>query len=236
MARADVYVSFDNVAVGTAQGEGIIECMGDAGTIEGKKIIQLHGSPTDNNATLFKQGYQDAIADSGIETVGRRSRAGLGQRPGWRDLRAAATPPQAARSTACSSPTTVSALAAQAVLAATAGLGKCRPPVRTPRWRACAPSSGTQCMTVYKPVKAEAEAAASLMVALANGDTAAADALATGKTADSVSGTDVPSVLLVPKPIYQDNVMDVINDGFTTVEKVCTTDEIKAACAANGVQ
>jgi ABC-type xylose transport system substrate-binding protein len=38
--------------------------------VEGKKIIQLHGSPTDNNATLFKQGYQDAIEGSGIETVG----------------------------------------------------------------------------------------------------------------------------------------------------------------------
>jgi len=54
---ADVYVSFDNVAVGTAQGE------------EGKKIIQLHGSPTDNNATLFRQGYQAAIADAGFVTV-----------------------------------------------------------------------------------------------------------------------------------------------------------------------
>ena len=67
-------MSFDNVAVGTAQGEGIIECLGgaDAAT-RGKKIIQLHGSPTDNNTTLFKQGYQDAIADSGLETVGEEA-------------------------------------------------------------------------------------------------------------------------------------------------------------------
>ena len=40
---ADVYVSFDNVAVGTAQGEGLIACFD--GDTEGKKIIQLHGSP-----------------------------------------------------------------------------------------------------------------------------------------------------------------------------------------------
>ena len=52
---------------------------------------------------------------------------------------------------------------------------------------------GTQCVTVYKAVKKEADAAAALMIALANGDTAAADALATGKTADSTAGTDVPS-------------------------------------------
>ena len=70
---ADVYVSFDNVAVGTAQGEGIIECLGGAGAVEGKKIIQLHGSPTDNNATLFKQGYQAAIEGSGLETVGEEA-------------------------------------------------------------------------------------------------------------------------------------------------------------------
>jgi D-xylose transport system substrate-binding protein len=70
---ADVYVSFDNVAVGTAQGEGIIECLGGAGNVEGKKIIQLHGSPTDNNATLFKQGYQTAIEGSGLETVGEEA-------------------------------------------------------------------------------------------------------------------------------------------------------------------
>ncbi len=37
---------------------------------KGKKIIQLSGSPTDNNATLFKQGQDEAIANSGIEVVG----------------------------------------------------------------------------------------------------------------------------------------------------------------------
>lgn len=94
---------------------------------------------------------------------------------------------------------------------------------------------GTQCMTVYKAVKQEAEAAAALAVALINGDTAAADALATGKTADSEAGTEVPSVLLVPQAIYPENVKDVIADGFTTVEKVCTTDELKAKCAEFGV-
>ncbi len=68
---ADVYVSFDNVAVGTAQGEGLIECFG--GDTDGKKIIQLHGSPTDNNATLFRQGYQAAMEGAGFETVGEQA-------------------------------------------------------------------------------------------------------------------------------------------------------------------
>jgi hypothetical protein len=63
---------------------------------------------------------------------------------------------------------------------------------------------GTQCMTVYKAIKKEAEAAAALAIALINGDQAAADALATGATADSETGMDVPSVLLVPQGITKD--------------------------------
>jgi len=95
---------------------------------------------------------------------------------------------------------------------------------------------GTQCVTVYKAVKQEADAAAQIMIALATGDTASADALVTGTTTDSTAGTEVPSVLLVPQQIFPENVKDVVADGFTTVEKVCTTDEIKAACTKYGVQ
>jgi D-xylose transport system substrate-binding protein len=91
-------------------------------------------------------------------------------------------------------------------------------------------------MTVYKAIKKEADAASSLAIALANGDTAAADALATGKTADATSGKDVPSVLLVPQGITKETVKDVVADGFTTAAKICTTAELKAACAKYGVQ
>ena len=94
---------------------------------------------------------------------------------------------------------------------------------------------GTQCMTVYKAIKKEAEAASGLAIALIKGDTAAADALATGKTADSVTGKDVPSVLLVPQAIFNDSVKDVVADGFTTAAKLCTTAELKAACTKYGV-
>ena len=95
---------------------------------------------------------------------------------------------------------------------------------------------GTQCMTVYKAIKKEAEAAAALAIALINGDQAAADALATGATADSETGMDVPSVLLVPQGITKDTVKDVVADGFTTAERLCTTDALKKACAEAGIQ
>ena len=60
--------------------------------------------------------------------------------------------------------------------------------------------------------------------------------LVTGATADSVTGADVPSVLLEPVAIYADTVKDVVADGFTTADKLCTSDELKAACEKYGVQ
>ena len=90
---------------------------------------------------------------------------------------------------------------------------------------------GTQCMTVYKAIKAEADAAAKLAIALSKGETPAV----TGKTADSVTGKDVPSELLVPVGIFPETVKDVVADGFTTADKLCTTPELKAACTKYGV-
>ncbi len=53
---ADIYVSFDNVAVGRLMGE-TLEPIIDALEADPKKVVQLNGSPTDNNATLFREGY-----------------------------------------------------------------------------------------------------------------------------------------------------------------------------------
>jgi D-xylose transport system substrate-binding protein len=231
---AKYYVSFDNVAVGTTIGEGLVKCLTDAGTTEGP-VALLNGSPTDNNATLFKQGYQAAIEAAGYTVAADQAV------PDWDNTKAG---------------TIFEQMYTEAngdfvgVAAANDGLGGATIAVLDRNGQAGKifvtgqdatdeglqrVLLGTQCMTVYKAVKKEAEAAAALMVALANGDTAAADALATGTTTDSEAGTEVPSVLLVPQAIYPENVKDVIADGFTTVEKVCTTDELKAKCAEFGV-
>jgi D-xylose transport system substrate-binding protein len=61
------YISFDNVAVGRAQGEGVIK------RINKGKFVMLGGSPTDNNAILFRKGQMEIVQpliDSGdIEVV-----------------------------------------------------------------------------------------------------------------------------------------------------------------------
>jgi len=232
---AKYYVSFDNVAVGTAIGDGLVKCLGDAGTKTGN-VALLNGSPTDNNATLFKQGYEKVLKDAGYTITADQAV------PDWDNTKAG---------TIFEQMYTKNNGDFVAVAAANDGLGGAAISVLDRNGQAGKifvsgqdatdeglqrVLLGTQCVTVYKAVKKEAQAAAALMVALANGDTAAADALATGKTADSTSGKDVPSVLLTPQPIFPDNVKDVIADGFTTVDKVCSTAELKAACAKFGVQ
>ena len=54
----DYYVSFDNTKVGELQGQGLVDCVGNK---QGAQIAVLNGSPTDNNATLFKNGYDSVI-------------------------------------------------------------------------------------------------------------------------------------------------------------------------------
>ena len=78
-------------------------------------------------------------------------------------------------------------------------------------------------MTVYKAIKKEADAASKLAIALAKGDTAGADALATGSVEDTETKQQVKRVLLQPQAIFPENVKDVVADGFTTADKICTS-------------
>ena len=42
-------------------------------------------------------------------------------------------------------------------------------------------------------------------------------------------------MLLEPQAIFPENVKDVVADGFTTADKICTTEALKKACDENGV-
>ncbi|MBI1376430.1 MAG: substrate-binding domain-containing protein [Frankiales bacterium] len=231
---ASYYVSFDNVAVGTAQGEGLVKCMQDNGDKTGG-VVLLNGSPTDNNATLFKQGYEKAIKDAGYTIVADQSV------PDWDNTKAGTIfeqiyAQQAGKFVGVDAANDGLGGAVIAVLKKNGLAGK------IPVTGQDATDEGlqrvllgTQCMTVYKAIKKEADAASALAIALIQGDQAKADSLATGKTADSTTGKDVPSVLLTPQGITAATVKDVVADGFTTAAKLCTTAELKAACTKYGV-
>ena len=85
---------------------------------------------------------------------------------------------------------------------------------------------GSQCMTVYKAIKKEADAASALAIALAK---------ATGEVEDTELKSKVAAVLLDPQAIFPENVKDVIADGYTTADKICTSEALKKACEENGV-
>src|SRR6478609_4067190 len=231
---ASYYVSFDNVAVGTAQGEGLVKCMQANGDDSGD-VALLNGSPTDNNATLFKQGYEKVIKDAGYTVAADQSV------PDWDNTKAG---------TIFEQMYTKANGKFVGVDAANDGLGGAVVSVlkregatkEIPTTGQDATDEGlqrvllgSQCMTVYKAIKKEADAAAALAISLAKGDTAGADSQATGSVDDTETKQKVKSVLLTPQAIFKENVKDVVADGFTTADKLCSSDALKKACEENGV-
>ena len=55
------YVSFNNVYVGTLLGQGLVSCI-KAWGVKSPQVMVMHGAVTDNNATLFAQGYDAVLA------------------------------------------------------------------------------------------------------------------------------------------------------------------------------
>src|ERR1019366_7118332 len=54
------YVSFNNTYVGTLLGKGLVACT-KAWNVSTPKVIVMRGAPTDNNATLFANGYEAVL-------------------------------------------------------------------------------------------------------------------------------------------------------------------------------
>jgi D-xylose transport system substrate-binding protein len=228
---ASYYVSFDNVKVGEAIGTGLVKCMQDNGKSSGP-VALLNGSPTDNNATLFKQGYEKAITDAGYSVAADQSV------PDWDNTKAGTIFEQ--MFTKANGDFVGVAAANDGLGGAVASVLKREGATKDiPTTGQDATDEGlqrvllgTQCMTVYKAIKKEADAAAGLAVALAKGEDASSQA--TGTVTDTETNKEVKAVLLKPEAIYFDNVKDVIADGYTTKEKVCTA-ELAAKCAEAGI-
>jgi D-xylose transport system substrate-binding protein len=216
--QAAYYVSFDNVKVGELQGQGLVKCLGDSGK---PAIAELNGSPTDNNATLFKQGYDSVLKP--LYDGGKATKAADQSVPDWDNQKALTIFEQMLAKTNNK---------IDGVLAANDGLGnsaisalKARKLKQIPvTGQDATPQgiqnilSGDQCMTVYKAVKKEADAASKLAIALATGKEPEAG-LVNGKTNDTAR--DVPSVLLTPEAITKDNIKVVFDDGFLKPADVC---------------
>jgi D-xylose transport system substrate-binding protein len=230
---AQYYVSFDNTKVGQLQGQGLVNCL-TAKNAQKPVVAELNGSPTDNNATLFKNGYDSVLKpkyDSGEYVKGPDQSV-----PDWDNAQAATIFEQML--------TQKPDIAG--VLAANDGLGNAVISVlKKQSLNGKVPVTGQdatvqglqnilagdQCMTVYKAIKKEADAASSLAISLAKGQ----KQNVSGSVTDPQTKKAVPSVLLTPVAITKSNVEDVVKDGFVSTADLCAG-QYAAMCSAAGIK
>lgn len=229
----DYYISFDNEEVGKLQATSLLKAL-DGGA--GKQIVMINGSPTDNNAKLFKAGAHSVFDQSDVK-IGKEY-----DTPDWSPDKAQTEMEQAITALGKDKINGVYAAndgTAGGAIAAMQGAGM--DPKKIPSTGQDAELAaiqriieGTQYMTVYKAIKPEAEQAAALAIAVARGEDPPSNIDASAKTDNGA--TSVPSVLLKPVVVTKDNINDtIIKDGFYTVDEICTP-EYEQACKDAGIQ
>jgi D-xylose transport system substrate-binding protein len=216
---ADYYVSFDNARVGQLQGQGLVSCIQKQG-LSKPVVAELNGSPTDNNATLFANGYNSVL--SPLYTSGTLTKGPNQSVPMWDNQQALTIFEQMLTQTSNK---------INAVLAANDGLANSVISAETARKLKYVPVTGQdatsagidhilagqQCMTVYKAVKKEAAAASAVAIALVQGKTPATN----GSVANG-PGKMTPAQLETPVAVTTANIKDtVIKDGFLTKAQIC---------------
>lgn len=227
---AALYVSFDNVKVGEVQGKTLTECP-QVKDQKAVKYVEIDGAPTDNNATLFKQGYESVLSKTSgwtkvaeqtgnwdAPTAGRVFNSMLGKTP---DLKAA----MVANDTMAGA--VITDLKRQGLNGKVAVSGQ----------DASAEGlqhilDGDQCFTIYKPSVDEAAPAITAAAQLANGQVPDTKGVT---IVDPQTKKKVPAILATPTAVTIDNVADPINDKYTPKNTVCTG-KYAAKCTKAGVE
>ncbi|MEV7770181.1 substrate-binding domain-containing protein [Kitasatospora sp. NPDC086791] len=226
----DAYVSFDNHKVGQLQGQALVTAVGDKANAG--QIIMINGSPTDPNAADFKAGAHSAI--DGKLKIGKEY-----DTPQWDPN--LANQEAAAGITAIGPANVVGIYSANDGMAAGIATAQKAAGINTPLTGQDAQLdaiqrivAGTQTMTIYKPFKPEADAAAEMAIAMAAGVTPAPSLVPT--TATNGSGNKTLANLITPIVVNKDNIKTtVVQDGLYTVAQICTPD-YAAACQAAGLE
>ncbi|MFI2432993.1 substrate-binding domain-containing protein [Streptomyces sp. NPDC018693] len=224
------YVSFDGEQVGRLQGEALLRAMGEKAT--GGTVVMLNGDPASPNAAWYREGALSVI--EGKVTIGRSY-----DTRGWSTDSAHAN--MSAAIAALGPYRIEGVLAANDAIAAgaisalkRAGL-RDLPPVTGQDADLEAVRrivKGEQYMTVYKPFREQAAAAAGMAVALGRGEDV--DDVAT-TTIDSPTTRRIPSVLLTPSAVTVDTIeRTLVEDGVYTVDQICTR-KLRPACAEAGL-
>jgi D-xylose transport system substrate-binding protein len=228
------YVSFDNTVVGEGIGKGLEDCISQW-NVQKPQVLEMDGDPTDNNATLFADGYNSVLKpkfDSGAYTK-------VGEPAGTWDSQQALTnfQQQFTAHPNINAVVTANDTLANSVISV---LKTTQVPAKT------IPTTGQdasliglqnilaeyQCMTVYKPIYMEAQAAAAIALYVRAGQKPP-KSLLNGSTNNQQ--TDVPSTLLTPVSVTTANMNDtVVKDKFVSPSDLCAG-SFAAACTAAGI-
>ena len=194
-ATSDYYVSFDNEKVGQLQGQGLVDCLGDKTGRGGRRAQRLADR---QQRDAVQEGLRLA-SSTRSSTSGDWKKVDDQSVPDWDNQKALTIFEQMLQKNNNK---------IDGVLAANDGLGNAAISALKQRKLPQVPVTGQdatlqgiqnivngdQCMTVYKAIKKEADAAAKLAIALAKGEEPAE----APTTRSTTSSKDVPSVLLDP--------------------------------------
>jgi D-xylose transport system substrate-binding protein len=230
------YVSFDNVKVGTVMGHGLASCMTDWG-VRDPNVIVMEGAPTDNNATLFAQGYDSVLAP--FFASGKYKF--ISDPPGSWDATQSLSEFQAEYTdgkgiNAALTPNDANAAAIIGYLQTHGVKPRTFPTTGQDASLVGLQNilAGYQCGTVYKPIYLEAGATAALAMYLRAGRTPP-KSLVNGSVTDVVNNDPVPSILANPEWVTTANMeATVIKDNFVTAAALCAG-QYASACKAAGI-
>lgn len=217
---ADLYVSFDNTAVGRLMAETLAPVINNL-PADVPRIVLLNGSQTDNNATMLREGVY-SVAQPYFES-GRWKLVDEQTVPDWDNQQALIIFEQML---------TASGGDIDAVFAANDGLASSVIAALKSQSLGPLPLSGQdatvagiqnilagwQTMTVYKPIHLEAAAAAAAAIALLRGEDVSS------LTNDTISNgqSEIPYIKLEPIAVTAENIAEtVIADGFRTWDEIC---------------
>ncbi|CAM5245852.1 solute-binding protein [Streptomyces coeruleorubidus] len=226
----DAYTSFDNETVGKTQGEALLKALGDKA--KDGQIVMMNGSSTDPNAAQFKKGAHSVL--DGKVKVGREY-----DTKEWKPENANSNMEGAI--SALGKDKIVGVYSANdgmagGIITALKAAGIADIPVTGQDAELAGVQrivTGEQYMSVYKPYPQEADVAAEMAVALAQGKSL--DSIAKDKV-DSPTTKAIPSVLVPVVSLTKDNINDtVIKDGIYTVSEICSG-KYKAACDKIGLK
>jgi D-xylose transport system substrate-binding protein len=230
------YVSFNNVTVGKLIGQGLVSCV-SAWHISKPQVVVMHGAVTDNNATLFAQGYDGVINPYFTNhkwTVVAHTAGTWDPPTAETEFQAVYTAHPSVNSalipndeTGAPIITYLQSLHIKPKTFPTTGQDATLTGLQNVL-------SGYQCGTVYKPIYLEAQAAVALALYLRAG-AKPPSSLVNGSTKDTTAGVNVPSTLLGPEWVTTSNMKStVVKDNFVPTSQLCAA-QYASDCTAAGI-